>query len=288
MAAVIVPKFAFIDLPRRFALFGLTERLAGITPHPNLLSATAAVAMLLSMHLRRHAAFASVACVVTIALAESREGALGLVAALVIYWVYQRGPSGARLVVAVPAAIGVLAAAIQASSDFASPASALTADASTLNSRTVIWHDALQFFAQKPTLGWGPFAFADDANTPFSRVFFLNAHNQFLQGLVEGGVIGLAAVTFLAITLISIGWRHRATPVYPALAAFTLLMMLTEVPFTIHLYGLSYVLVVAWLFLAVAAAAARLDADSWVPVAERAIPSTDDDVATTTRRLGFE
>ena len=57
--------------------------------------------------------------------------------------------------------------------------------------------------------------------------------------------------------MVRIAWTSRSNPIYPSAICFGLLMMLTEVPLTIHIYGLSFVIVVAQLIALITVAGAR-------------------------------
>ena len=189
--AVVAPNVAFVG-NRRLVIGSLHERLAGVTPHPNLLSAVAALGLLLSLHARRGRVPAACLSLATIGLAESRGAAAALLACLVIYWLFSGQVAAARLLFATPALLftGLLLFLVGTESTSVNT-SQLTADASSVDSRTHIWELMFAHAGAKPTLGWDHLR----SRTKFQRRSpcrrpCLNAHNQFVQAMVEGGLLG--------------------------------------------------------------------------------------------------
>ena len=79
--------------------------------------------------------------------------------------------------------------------------------------RWTIDKDGLRMFAKKPVLGWGLGAFpiAYPQFRSFYTSFFINeAHNDYLQILVETGVIGLGAALWFLVLLYRAGFQKFA------------------------------------------------------------------------------
>ena len=83
--------------------------------------------------------------------------------------------------------------------------------------RLAFFKDGLQMFGRKPILGWGLGTFT--TVYPHYRSFYTNlfvnaAHNDYLQVLVETGLIGFAAVVWLIVAVYRTGlhnadgWNH--------------------------------------------------------------------------------
>jgi len=244
---------------RRLPIFGLTYRLAGITPHQNLLSVTAVIAIILCVYMRARLWPLSVAvCLLAIGMAESRNAAITVVVLAVFAWLIAGKSLGAKLVLSVPLAVlgWLYLPSLFASED----AGILTADASNFNTRSEIWDSVIYHWDDRFLFGWGPLAFQERAATPFPSLRFLNAHNQLLQAIAEAGLIGLIAMAGFIVAMIAIAWRHRTEVIYPCLVLALVISMATEVFFTVHLYGLSYAAVPAMLSLAILMSAdARTD-----------------------------
>ena len=77
--------------------------------------------------------------------------------------------------------------------------------------RLAIFKDSLRMFARKPIMGWGlgTFPTVYPAFRSFYTTFFVNAaHNDYLQALVETGIVGFACVLWFIIVLYRSGLRQ--------------------------------------------------------------------------------
>ncbi|ALV42381.1 hypothetical protein AU252_15515 [Pseudarthrobacter sulfonivorans] len=239
------------DLPRRIVLPGVEFRLAGVTPHANLLAFTAAIAFFLTMRARpRFWLLHLLACLAILFLAEARTLTVGLLVAGAGYWIVNARKS--RMVRAINTAIFGAPIAV-----FLWPAivssfdeSSLASDVTTLNSRTLVWDLVAANWTERPVFGWGAFTFDNATGSPLSALFFNNSHNQFLEALIEGGTVGLLLMGGVAVALAWSLTKARDAP-YVAVTIMCLFFMMTEVPFTLHNYGFSYVVVLAALLLAI-------------------------------------
>ena len=76
--------------------------------------------------------------------------------------------------------------------------------------RLDILKDSLRMFARKPILGWGlgTFQYVYPSFRSFYTVFFINAaHNDYVQALVETGLVGFACVAWFLIVVYRNGLR---------------------------------------------------------------------------------
>jgi len=239
------------DLPRRLMLPGIEFRLAGVTPHPNGLAFIAALALFLTMRERRRFwLLHTVACIVILFLAEARTLTVGLMVALAAYWIVSARKS--RMVRAVNAAAfcAPIAVFLWPSIVSSFEETSLGSDVTTLNSRTTVWQLVADNWTQHPVLGWGAFTFDNNTGSPLSALFFNNSHNQFLEALIEGGLVGLLLIVGVAIVL---AWSVLTTrdASYVAVTIMTLFFMMTEVPLTLHNYGFGFSVVLGSLLLAI-------------------------------------
>lgn len=75
---------------------------------------------------------------------------------------------------------------------------------SVYESRTAIWESGIRAFAQKPILGWGMENF-DDAyklgvkDNWLSEIYVDKAHNEIIEVMVAGGIVGLAFYLLLLV-----------------------------------------------------------------------------------------
>lgn len=245
---------------RRLPLPGIPERFAGLTPHPNLIGATAVICVLTIFAVKmRYRFLIAPACLVTLLLAEARVAAVSLVLAGAVMWIV-----ASRVWVLRAIAVGIAGlAALPSVLGFLADEQGLTSDVVSVNGRTRIWSIVGEYWDDRPLFGWGPLAFQPEAGTPFSsdRSTFFHAHQQVLEGLVEGGILGFILIILLLVLIVATGVKHRKTVVLP-LAIYTAVQCVTEVFLSLHLYGLNYTIVPAFLVLAVIASSTRKLKDS--------------------------
>ncbi|WIA99760.1 O-antigen ligase [Curtobacterium sp. MCBA15_012] len=247
----INPTAAMGDLPRRVTIGDLPFRVAGVTPHPNLLAFIAAVGLILVLKHKSRLRLVHVAAIaVILVLAEARSLTIGLAVALALYWIIAgRGSRAVRTFAAVLVGLPIAVFAWPAIDD-AFNDSTLGSDVTTLNSRTVVWNLVGRYWVDHPVLGWGPFTFNDATHSPASSLFFNHAHNQLLEALIEGGLVGLL---LMVVSLGVVTWYAITTRdvVYAATAVITLIFAATEVPLTLHNYGFNFPVLVGAVILAI-------------------------------------
>jgi O-antigen ligase len=79
--------------------------------------------------------------------------------------------------------------------------------------RMKIDRDAVRMFSARPVLGWGLGTFADVY--PQFRSFYTNslvneAHNDYLQTLVETGILGFGVAMWLVVTAVRRAWQKTS------------------------------------------------------------------------------
>lgn len=246
---------------RRLKVLGLTMRLAGFTPHPNFLSVTALMCIVLVLAVKMRGRWLTVlVCLAAIGMAESRNAIVTLVLVACVAWVCSGKSILGRSLLMSPVALLVLIFGVDLED------SSLTSDIST-NGRFRIWDIVLHNFNEDPFNGWGPLAFQDESKSPLLRAGLQHAHNQVLQGIAEGGVLGGVLIVALLFSLVRIAAKHRYEAIYPSMLVIFLMGIATEPFLTLHLYGLNYAVLPAFLMFVVMMSA---DAAS-VPEAPRAV-----------------
>lgn len=108
-------------------------------------------------------------------------------------------------------------------------------DLQTLTGRAQIWAAAIDAWRANPIFGYGPTAWGIEHRYQIGMPFAFSAHNQFMQTLSVGGLLGL--ITLVAyLLLLGIGcWRAMATTRGGSMALFVLIVMrsMTETPLSI-------------------------------------------------------
>lgn len=243
-----VPALAFgegYSDQRRWAVLGMTMRLSGLTPHPNYLSVTALMCLVLVVALKlRWWRTTALVCLIALGMAESRNAILTLVVVLGVAWICNGKSIILRALVFSPICL--------AASLFSGwlEGSTLTADIET-NGRYRIWDTVLALFQENPINGWGPLAFQSESGSPMLPSGLQHAHNQILQSIAEGGALGGFLAVMMLLVLLKIAIKHRYEVVYPSIAVVFMMGIFTEPFLTLHLYGLNYAVVPAFLMFIV-------------------------------------
>lgn len=102
----------------------------------------------------------------------------------------------------------------------------------TLTGRTRIWEVALREWENNQIFGYGPNLFNTEHRMRAGMPFAFHAHNQFIQSLAQSGLIGLAGLLLLLISLsLKLISRTIATRgISLALLIFLFIRCITEVP----------------------------------------------------------
>lgn len=210
-ALIIAPAWSYVaasSLGRDY--FHIGGQLAGLTPHPNALSAIAATALVLElapMARRRTWPVHLAATLVVLLLAQSRTGLIAAAVGLLFLRSTHRSMRPMRWV------LGVVVVALTAAF-IISPRIATTtlntlsgnSDLGTLNGRTQVWSYAYDQFLANPVVGFGPNLFDPTGPEAAAGAFPSwagQAHNQVFQTLGETGVVGMLALVGLVLTLLA-------------------------------------------------------------------------------------
>ena len=120
--------------------------------------------------------------------------------------------------------------------------------AASTSSRVAIAKDSLHMFTGRPVLGWGlgTFSLVYPKYQSFYSIFLVNhAHNDYLEALMETGLIGFAAVVWFVVLLYRTSLRKiadwsndpRATIRLAALVACTGILVHSFSDFNLHIPG---------------------------------------------------
>jgi len=205
--AVAAPHLAFWDGQGR-TWFGLSQ-LAGVTTHPNGMGTVAALAVIVELirveALKRPKVWHLFAAIIALLATQSRGAWLSAIVGILVYLGFR---TGVRWVtIAVPIIMLLLLAASTLLENVFEAISHWSAggDISTLNGRTTIWANALEAVRHSPVFGTGPRSFDLEYRSKVLGLGDLisasNAHNQFVQTLVERGALGLVVLIVFLVVL---------------------------------------------------------------------------------------
>lgn len=241
------PTWAF-TIPRRLPFpGGLEMRFTGITEHPNMLGAVAAMALVLVLWnpRSRWTFIHALAALATLWLAESWTSLLALIPAVTALWVFRVPAAGGRRTIALVACAASLSLLL-----LLSPIS-YTSEASfedtfpTLTARARVWDIAMEHWRASPVFGYGPTLFDESFRRSFPHLAWVGqAHNQFFQSISETGILGLAAFAFYVLMLLLYAARSAARTRGLSVAVVTLFMarMVTETPLRSYGFGFNLLL----------------------------------------------
>jgi O-antigen ligase len=192
---------------------------------------------------RMMAAVAAAIMAATIFLSGSRGGMLGLlVELLILAVVLVRQQRGIKTAIAVGAflllVIGLLTWV--GGSEVGRRLSSISTETRseiTGGMRLNIDRDALHMFARKPVLGWGLRAFPvvyPQFRTFYTNFFVNEAHNDYLQLLVEMGLLGFGAMLWFLIVLYRRALRKMKNWTSDVSGAATLACVLASVGILVH------------------------------------------------------
>lgn len=227
-------------------------RLRGATPHPNTL-APLMVTYLLLEHLqpsRTAVRFAgSTLAVLFLVLSQSKTGLIGAGVVLAVQWLRPPSHRRPRHVVGLALMAGLVGATVVL---LDSPTQALVDPESlesirTLTGRTRLWAFAFEAWQSEPVLGAGPQVFRRYAeSTGFTWAG--QGHNQFVQSLAEGGLVGILGVLAYVGAMCTAAFRVARISHWGSISIVALLIIrcMTETP--LRRLSFEHLLVLALLF----------------------------------------
>lgn len=103
----------------------------------------------------------------------------------------------------------------------------------SLTGRTWIWFLSWQEFVASPIFGYGPSIWGPDYRESAGLLIAPHAHNQFMQSLSSGGVVGAAGLFFYTVILTTYAIRaaKRSKGISLAFISLMFIRSLTETPF---------------------------------------------------------
>lgn len=102
----------------------------------------------------------------------------------------------------------------------------------SLNARIEIWHIALETWQDNFWFGYGPAVWDTDFRLQVGMAYAYSAHNQIMQSISVGGVVGLASLLFYLATLTYLSFKtaEQSNGLTVALLGLIYLRGITETP----------------------------------------------------------
>ncbi len=231
-------EWSVLSNSRRIPAPFIDGRLKGVVAHPNVLAPLASLGLVLSVTYRRRNVrwLLAVMFGFTLWLTDGRTqiaataailGGMLVVSGLArVDRVWLR--RGAFVVLASVALVGVLQ--LGGGSD--------SSDLQTLNGRTRLWEDAVEYWQSSPIYGVGSEAFDAFYRMQPGLGWAYGAHNQIMQTLAGEGTIGVVVLAAAMTTFVAIAttaeWRRRKQLIASGLVG--LATMMVEAPLWLELY----------------------------------------------------
>jgi exopolysaccharide production protein ExoQ len=203
----------------------------GVFVHKNHLGAAAAIGLFTFVFFRRlmDASFGFrltciIAAITCLIFAQSAGALVAICVMLVYYWLIRAVPASPNLLLLV--IFGVSALAYTAFIFFGADLVAVVGRDVTLTGRTDIWPIVLDAIWQKPLLGFGYYAAAQDFMGPIldASVGIRYSHNGYLDVLLGTGIVGLVSLLFCFFSVLVAGIGRVKTSAGSEAECFMLLL----------------------------------------------------------------
>ena len=210
-------------------IFGVPQ-LAGITTHPNVLGPLAAVGLIAEIGFFRSKVpnlLAVLAATVTVVLAQSRAGWAMAVVGIAILWAGSARGRERRLARGALVGVTSVGAVLAVFGDSAS-------GADVTSGRFTNWGILFGYFLRSPVIGNG-IDVLDTANRADLGRFASavgQAHNQFVQTMIDSGIVGLVPLVVLTAVVVVTLVRTRSdiAPLAVAVSVALALLSMSETP----------------------------------------------------------
>jgi exopolysaccharide production protein ExoQ len=203
----------------------------GVFIHKNHLGAAASMGLFTFIFFRRlmNAPFGFrlmciIAAITCLIFAKSAGSWVALCVMLVYYWLIRAVPASGNLLLLV--IFGVSGLAYIAFIFFGADLVAVVGRDATLTGRTGIWPIVLDAIWQKPLLGFGYYAAAQDFMGPIldASVGIRYSHNGYLDVLLGTGIVGLVSLLFCIFSVLVTGISRVKTSAGSEAECFMLLL----------------------------------------------------------------
>jgi O-antigen ligase len=233
------------------ATLGRGARLAGIFEHPNQLGLISGLAIVLGMlsfisEKKYLTLLAITPAFLTIVLSQSYTAWLATICAIVIPTIFsrrERFENGRALhkfvkvlwiVLIVAAAYGVT---VTLSSD---------GNISSISQRQIVWATVLTHWADTPVLGHGVGIWQNLISSGSVPLWAVHAHNQYLNALFVGGLVGLITLMYALLRTAIASWIQLKLGflTVAGVLTFQIVRSLTEVPFDLSYASISLLTII--------------------------------------------
>ena len=266
--AVVRPDAALRSYAAELRLPFVPFRFWGLGSGPNSIGPLALVLVLLaiarpfSTRLLQGLALVSGGAVVVLAQSQTTWIAMGLIMPGLLYFRYRlrldatfapRVPPAALAIVGGLVAGGLLLIVVLSlghDGPRVAPTGGLPGQGDLMTGRGLIWHVAVETFGHHPLFGYGLDAWGIEFRNQIAMPYASHAHNQLLQSLSIGGVVGGAGLLGYLLVLCRASMRAASATggLAPALMVLAIARCLTETPFDLATLLLGDTLTHALLF----------------------------------------
>ncbi|SFU45838.1 O-antigen ligase family protein [Nitrosospira multiformis] len=250
LAAVVMPQ-AVIETGYSGFLPGISIRYHGLGTHANGIGPLAVALLICLWHFPYHSCklnrFSWFLVLISLLLSQSKTsiitaGVVGVLLALYKYGGRNNSSQRSSLYIAIAGcacfllagAIAIAWLGIETGQKFINQLNVADASsAASLTGRTWIWLLSWQEFVASPIFGYGPSIWGPDYRESAGLLIAPHAHNQFVQSLSSGGLVGALGLSFYTVTLTMYAIRaaKRSKGMSLAFVALMLIRSLTETPF---------------------------------------------------------
>lgn len=250
LAAVVMPQ-AVIETGYSGFLPGISIRYHGLGTHANGIGPLAVALVICLWHFPYHSCklnrFSWFLVLISLLLSQSKTsiitaGVVGILLALYNYEGRENSSPRSSLFIAITGSFCLLLSGIIAMVWLGIDAGQKFIDqldihdgnsVATLTGRTSIWLLSWQEFMASPVFGYGPSIWGPTYRESVGLLIAPHAHNQLMQSLSSGGLVGALGLSFYTVTLTMYAIRaaKRSKGMSLAFVALMLIRSLTETPF---------------------------------------------------------
>lgn len=249
--ALVAPQVAQFAYDPQADWFSRDGRLAGVFEQPNLLALVSAfllVLLCLGPRPKRRLWTRALMLVAATSLFLTQSYTAWLATAAALGCVQILRARRAHLGPRIASIVGAVVAVILLSSLLASLSE--SGQLTSVSGRTLVWDFVLTHWADAPLWGHGVGVWTELMQGGALPGWAVHAHNQYLNTLFVGGLVGLSALGWALIATLHTSWRLARLGVDLALGltALQVVRTYTEAPFELAYGGLNLLLLIVTLF----------------------------------------
>lgn len=245
LLAIFSPNWVFTKSTASM-LPGISERLVGLTSHPNVLGPLALLYLLLDSSLSKPKPIdwaMRATAVLVIIFAQSKTvwlASLFILTSFVAFKLFSqrrfftKSASGWLVILAIASSAVIFALLLAALTFGIDHLESLPGfrNIATFVGRSEIWKITLDLWEKHPLFGYGPTLWSPEFRQSYAMLYVGQAHNQFIQTLGDSGLIGITGLIIYVATLVSYCLRLSTVSQGISISVLILILVrsLTETP----------------------------------------------------------